>query len=204
MAQLKAAAFRRAVAYERNVMNIYQQILAWINQACQEAELQYGITLIPVTQTLSLGGITDPNTGLGYVDIFTLFNTKYPSAAPFYVANCLFGTFAWTPQQLLQSALGYFAQVTGTAFPSPLPPSVPQVPVAAPTTSPVGALLGDGTARYTNLAGSLYPIGAITGQNGVPADSRGTFVEAGIQTPFGTALWWVLSSPPASAVGEYQ
>jgi len=174
-------------------MNIYQQILAWINQACQEAELQYGITLIPITQTLSLGGITDPNTGLTYVEIFTLLNAKYTFVAPFYVANCLFGTFAWTPQQLLQSALGYFAQMTVTVFPSPLQPAVPQVPVAAPTTSPVGQLLGDGTARYANLAGSLYPIGSITGQNGVPADPRGTFVEAGSQTPFGTALWWLLS-----------
>ena len=56
--------------------------------------------------------------------------------------------------------------------------------------SPVGALLHDKV--YSNKPWDHYPDGAVTGQNGVPADSRGVFTKQLIPNPFYAAAVWNL------------
>ena len=173
---------------------IYDQIYAWVMQTVGLAETEYGITLVPVVNQMNLGGIVDPNTGLGYVDEVTVLSPQYPTV-PFYVANCLYGTFAWTPQQLLSSILQYLCQMTGKPYPAALSsqPSVtaPPTPVVS---NPVGAAVGDG--YYDNAAPTVY---TAAGQTYTASDGA-VYVLVSINSIFGPNNYWaVKTAAPAAA-----
>ncbi|MGA2148301.1 MAG: hypothetical protein ABSH49_25415 [Bryobacteraceae bacterium] len=167
---------------------IYDQIYAWVMQAVGLAETQYGITLIPVVNQLNLQGIVDPNTGLGYVDEITVLSPQYPTA-PFYVANCLFGTFAWTSQQLLSSILQYFCQMTGQAYPKPLPNSTSITPPTPVVSNPVGAAVGDG--YYNNAAPTVYTTAGET----YTASNGAVYVLVSMNSIFGPNNYWTVKTP---------
>jgi hypothetical protein len=171
---------------------VYDEIYAWVMQAVGLAETQFGITLVPVVNQLSLQGITDPNTGLGYVDEITVLSPQYPTA-PFYVANCLFGTFAWTPQQLLSSMLQYFCQMTGESYPKPLPNSTPPTPPTPVVSNPVGAAVGNG--YYDNTAPTAY---TAPGQTYTAGDGT-VYVLVSINSIFGPNNYWTVKAAAPAA-----
>jgi hypothetical protein len=173
---------------------IYDQIYAWVMQAAGLAETQYGITLVPVVNQLNLQGITDPNTGLGYVDEITVLSPQYPTV-PFYVANCLYGTFAWTPQQLLSSILQYLCQMTGRPYPTPVAqqPTVPTPPASVPVGSPIGAAVGDG--YFDNINTSAY---STAGQTYTASDGS-VYVLVSINSIFGPNNYWTVKTAAHAA-----
>ena len=127
------------------------------------------------------------------------FGHGYPYATE--VGQAL-GVINPTIQQYVAGTYDNPPIVNATPVPSPMPIPPPPPPLPVPVVSPVGAV-EDATSspvKYQNLAGTpsqpgttTFPIGSVTGQNGVPADSRGTFTEQGDQTPFGISAWWTLN-----------
>jgi len=76
----------------------------------------------------------------------------------------------------------------------PFNPPKPVVPPPAETASPVGPLCMGSTTIYAEMPWDHYPDGSVTGQGGVPSDSRGVFVKTLRPWPFGFQGFWTLKS----------
>ncbi|MGA1995682.1 MAG: hypothetical protein ABSH45_07870 [Bryobacteraceae bacterium] len=175
--------------------NIYDEIYEWAMQAVALIESEFGITVTLTVQTLYLSGITaDPNTGLSYINFITAISPSYPQA-PYQIANCLYGTFAWTPAQLANSILGTMALMSGQPFPPPKAANPTVTPAPTPVVSnPVGAAVGDG--YYDNAAPTVY---TAAGQTYTAGDGT-VCVLVSINSIFGPNNYWtVKTAAPAAA-----
>ncbi|MGP8246386.1 MAG: hypothetical protein ACLQVN_17930, partial [Bryobacteraceae bacterium] len=110
--------------------------------------------------------------------------------------NCLYGTFAWTPEQLLSSILQFFCQMTGKPYPAPVvqQTAVTAPPVSVPVGSPIGAAVGNG--YLDNLNTKVY---TTPGQTYTAGDGT-VYVLVSINSIFGPNNYWtVKTAAPAAA-----
>lgn len=118
--------------------------------------------------------------------------TWWPNAlqAPISELPGLPGFPGVTPYDPLNPPIGSIKVSLDPAdYPAFSPPK-PPVPPPTHTTSPVGPQVPGSVNIYTEMPWDQYPDGTVTGQNGVPTDSRGVFTKTIRSFIFGFQGFW--------------
>ncbi len=174
------SANRNLVVYDQ--LNDY-----YVNTLVPFIKTTYGSLFdnLKVFRTRTTLDFIDNNTGLSYYDTFYL---ELPLG---YLYPLYWFTYFTLEGDLSTIALKMvidYASTVGISVPTPIPVVTVKAINNPPLVNPVGDLIPDGatTPRFQNLdSNSSYNIGSTVSQNGV------NYIMKGIQTPFGTALWWI-------------